>query len=58
MRLTEPPTIATPNMYDSRAWESTHRAPDPAIADCGIGDLVAHADREGDVGKVAVRGSL
>ena len=31
---------------------------DPAIAHRGIGDLVAHADREGDVGKVAVRGSL
>ncbi len=25
MRLTEPPTITTPNRYDSRAWESTVR---------------------------------
>ena len=25
MRLTEPPTIATPNTYDKKAWESTVR---------------------------------
>jgi hypothetical protein len=25
MRLTEPPTIATPNTYDNKAWESTVR---------------------------------
>ena len=32
-----------------------HGTPDQSIADRGIGDLVAYADREGDVGKVAVR---
>ena len=34
-----------------------HRAPDPTIVHRGIGDLVAHADHEGDVRKVAVPGS-
>jgi hypothetical protein len=54
MRLTEPPTIATPNTYDKKAWESTVRR----IRLSRIGHLVAHADRECDVGEVAVRGSL
>jgi hypothetical protein len=35
-----------------------HCAPDTSIAHSGIGHLVAHADRECDVGEVAVRGSL
>src|SRR6185312_14007111 len=34
-----------------------HGAPDTSIADGGIGHLVAHTDRECDVGKVAVGGS-
>jgi hypothetical protein len=31
-----------------------NRAPDPAIAHRSVGHLAAHADREGDVGEVAI----
>jgi uncharacterized membrane protein len=50
--------------YDRRAKQvgkqgvGEHHAPDPAIAHRGVGQLLAHADREGDVAEVAVRGSL
>jgi hypothetical protein len=57
MRLTEPPTLAAPNTYDSRAWESTVRRI-RRLRRRGVGDLVTHADREGDVGEVAVCGFL
>ena len=50
--------------YDRRAEQvgkqgvGGQRAPDPAIAHRGVGHLVARADRVGDVGEVAVGGSL
>ena len=34
------------------------RAPEPPRQQVGVGDLVAHADREGDVGEVAVVGMV
>ena len=50
--------------YDRRAKQEAkqrvreQRASNPAIAHRTVGNLVVHADREGDVGEVAVRGSL
>ena len=50
--------------YDRRAKQEAkqsvreQRASNPAIAHRSVGNLVVHADREGDVGEVAVRGSL
>ena len=35
-----------------------HCTPDPSIADRGIGHLIAHADGEGNIGEVAIRGLL
>jgi hypothetical protein len=35
-----------------------HGTPDPSIADRGVGYLVTHADGEGNVGEVAVGGSV
>ena len=35
-----------------------HAAPDLGVAQRGVGYLVGHADREGDIGEVAVAGRL